>query len=260
MPNTTPIFGSSGSHDPQGSGFVNTVKCYITERWPWRHKLGITAPRVDTLVSENKASDWHAFAIKDRQWRWHVCIACSWIADYAPRSASVFEPGCGSGANLLWLAAQGFEKLSGADIDGDALHLCGALQKEMGHTLTVWEDDCMKPARPPQEQDIILSVNWLYHVPGSSLDGFLSAYVPCLSKSGGIILDVVDTSYNLEDGNEFHSGDAKKPEAERRPSEYTFRMSVAEVTEVAERHGLRVLRQTLAGGKPPRRVFMLVRA
>lgn len=260
MSDSTHILGSPAFHDQQRSGFFKNTYSYIAERWPWRHKLHIASPRVDALVSENKASDWHAFAIKSRQWRWHVCIACSWIADFAPRSASIFEPGCGSGANLLWLASQGFENLSGADIDADALRLCSALQKEMGYTFPVWEDDCMKPARPPQEQDIILSVNWLYHVPGSSLDGFLGAYTPCLSQKGGIVFDVVDTSYNLEDGNAFHSADAGKPEDQRRPSEYTFRMSTADVAEVAARHGLHVLRETLAGGKPPRRVFMLGRA
>lgn len=259
MPYSKHVFGDQSLHT-NNPGSFKKITTFVTERLPWRHKLHISASRVDALVSEYKASDWHAFAIKSRQWRWHVCIACSWIADYAPQSASVFEPGCGSGANLLWLAAQGFTKLSGADIDGDALRLSAALQSEMHYPLMVWEDDCMQPSRLPQEQDVILSANWLYHVPGASLDGFLTTYMPCLSARGGIVLDVVDSSYNLVDGNAYHTKDKDKPESERRPSEYTFRMSVDDVAEVAAKHGLRIWRQTLAGGKPLRRVFMLGRA
>ena len=59
-------------------------------------------------------------------WR-HVCIACGWLADSLPRDARIFEPGCGSGANLLWLAQQGFTRLQGADISAEVVALCRGL-------------------------------------------------------------------------------------------------------------------------------------
>lgn len=256
----TTIFSLRTAVDGVAPGMWRRLMDFARERWPWRHRLPISNERVDALVEAFGASEWHGYALRKRLWRRHVCIACGWIADYAPRTARVFEPGCGGGANLLWLAERGFSNLSGADIDSDALGLCRAFQKELGCSFPVWADNCMKPDKPLQEQDIILSVNWLYHVPGSSLDDFLRCYIPYLSPKGGFVLDVVDSSYNTVKDNAYHTSDGHLPSEKRRPSEYTFRMSVEEVEAAAARHGLRVLRHASTWSRPQRRVFILRRA
>ena len=232
---------------------------FFRERWPWRHSLGVSPSRLAALVEQCGAKPWDSYAILRRMWRRHVCIACGWIADYAPREASVFEPGCGNGNNLLWLASRGFQHVSGADCDSAALRLCVALQKEMGLSFPVFEDDCLRPTYPTSRQDIILSVNWLYHIPGASLDIFLETYLQHLDDDGMIVCDVVDSAYNKEKDNIWHTRDRKKPVHERRPSEYTFRMSQAEVAETASRHGLRVARRARTYAVPQRMVYMLSR-
>jgi 2-polyprenyl-3-methyl-5-hydroxy-6-metoxy-1,4-benzoquinol methylase len=160
---------------------------------------------------------------------------------------------------LLWLASRGFRTISGTDIDNTALNLCRALQKEMGLSFPVLQDDGMQPKYPTRQQDVILSVNWLYHIPHASLDAFLENYLPSLKNNGVIICDIIDSAYNKVKNNSFHSEDAKKPQHERRPSEYTFRMSHLEVAETAKKYGLHIMRQAGVYAIPQRRVYMLSR-
>ena len=231
----------------------------FSERWPFRHRLKIPSARVKLLVDISKTSSWHAYAINSRHWRRHVCIACGWIADILPREVSIFEPGCGSGANLLWLASQGFHNVSGSDIDESALQLCNALQMETNISFPVWKDDGIQPQLPPQPCNVILSVNWLYHIKGASLDAFVETYLPYLTSRGAIVCDMVDSAFNHVENNMYHTKDWNKPVAERRPSEYTLRMFGDEVAHVAARHGLRIVRHAKIHGVPQRAVYMLAR-
>lgn len=229
------------------------------ERWPFRHRLNIPSARVKLLVGASNTSPWHIYAINSRHWRRHVCIACGWIADVLPREVSIFEPGCGSGANLLWLATQGFNNLSGSDIDESAIHLCNALQSETNFSFPVWKDDGIEPQFPPQQCNVILSVNWLYHIKGASFESFIETYLPYLTSRGAIVCDMVDNAFNHVKNNEYHSRDWHKPVHARRPSEYTLRMSVDEVARVATRNGLRMVRYAKVYGIPQRTVYMLAR-
>ena len=229
------------------------------DRWPFRHRLPISTSRLDMLTKENEVDVWHKYAIRQRHWRRHVCIACGWIVDYLPEDISIFEPGCGSGANLLWLAKRGFTDVSGTDIDTHALQFCSSLQKEMKLDFPVWLDDGIKPCKVTRQYDVILSTNWLYHIDGTSLDHFLGTYIPHLSKFGFIICDLIDNAYNFQKNNMYHSKDWKKPVTERRPSEYTFRMSRHEVVAAAEKYGLRLIRCAKTYNVPQRSVYMLSR-
>ena len=231
----------------------------FSERWPYRHKIDINPFRLQELVEQCGAKPFHVRAINKRIWRRHVCIACGWIADHCPRGVSIFEPGCGAGSNLLWLASRGFQTISGADIDSTALNLCRALQKEMGLSFPVFQDDGMQPKYPTQPQDVILSVNWLYHIPHASLGIFFEKYLPYLKHDGVVICDIIDSAYNNEIDNNCHSEDVAKPQHERRPTEYTFRMSQLEVSETAAQYGLHILRHARIYAIPQRRVYMLSR-
>ncbi|MCD7983615.1 MAG: class I SAM-dependent methyltransferase [Desulfovibrio sp.] len=239
---------------------LTKVKNYVRDRWPFGHDLDIPPASLARLMSASGAEPWHLYAIQSRKWRRHVCAACAWLDEALPRNALIFEPGCGSGANLLWLAERGFRRLQGSDLSLEALCLCRDLAELQGRDLEVWRDDGMRPLRPPKEADAIISVNWLYHVPGASLAGFLATYRPTLRAGGLIACDVVDKAYDSVPGNRCHSDDLHLPEARRRPSEYTFRLDAAEVEGIARTEGFRVLRSArFTLGRPPRAVYLLQR-
>lgn len=234
---------------------LTALSGYIRDRWPFSHTVRIAG--LENFVERCHAEAWHIYAIKKRIWRRHVCVACGWLADSLPRDARIFEPGCGSGANLLWLAQQGFTRLQGADISAEVVALCRGLSHQTGASLDVWQDDGLAPTRPPRRVDAILSVNWLYHIPGASMESFLRTYRPCLNTGGKIVCDVVDASYNRVTDNEFHTRDRHLPPLRRRPSEYTFRLSREEMENIAARHGFSIVRHTLLRARPQRAVYLL---
>ncbi|MGE9985956.1 class I SAM-dependent methyltransferase [Desulfovibrio sp. SGI.169] len=239
---------------------LTKVKNYVRDRWPFGHDLGIPPASLERLVSASGAEPWHLYAIQNRKWRRHVCVACAWLAEVLPGNALIFEPGCGSGANLFWLAARGFRRLQGSDLSLEALRLCRDLAELQKCEVEVWRDDGMRPLHPPKGADAIISVNWLYHIPGASLAAFLAAYRPSLRAGGLIACDVVDRAYDNVPGNHWHSADLRLPEARRRPSEYTFRLSAAEVESIARAEGFRVRRSArFALGRPQRAVYLLQR-
>ena len=93
---------------------------FIRDRWPFSHSVEVGD--IEKLVSRCGADPWHIYAIRNRIWRRHVCIACNWVTDCTEPHSCVFEPGCGSGVNLLWLAQKkGFSNLIGSDISTEAV-------------------------------------------------------------------------------------------------------------------------------------------
>ena len=228
---------------------------YISDRLPFGH--GVDVPGLDAMVARCQTEPWHAYAIRNRWRRRHVCIACKWLAENMPRSAHVFEPGCGSAINLVWLGLQGFSRLSGSDISESAIMLGKEIGQAKGLQMDLWQDDCLRPARMPEAVDAIISVNWLYHIPQASMDSFLDVYDACLNKGGKIVFDMADREYDKNPMNTWHTSDWKLPEAQRRPSEYPLRYSPEEMEKVASAHGFRILRHTLVRAMVPRRVYMM---
>ena len=235
------------------SGFLT----YLRDRWPFSH--AIQADDIERLVSLCGAESWHVYAIKSRIWRRHVCIACNWVADCTAPNERVFEPGCGSGANLLWLAQKkGFSDLWGSDLSPNAVRLCEMLANQSNVNINIFQDDGLEPTCPPHDVATILSVNWLYHLPGGSMEKFLPTYRPCLRQHGKIVCDVVDAAYNKKAGNQYHEEDMKLPPSQRRPTRYLFRYSHNDMEKIAKDNGFRVLRRTrLYTSSVPRVVYML---
>lgn len=239
---------------------MHTLFAYLRDRWPLRHRLSLPPQAIQRCLTQAKAEPWHGYALQKRMWRRHVCIATGWLAEMLPAQATIFEPGCGSGANLLWLAQQGFTHLSGADISPSALTLCRLLAQASGQPISTWQDDCLHPHNMPQQPfDAMLSVNWLYHVPGSSLEGFLATYRPWLRPRGMLFCDCINASFNSVRNNQFHTSDTALPPEQRRPSEYTFRLSVPQVRALARQQGFAVLRTTRTHSCPQRDVYALQR-
>ena len=234
---------------------------YVLDRLPIGNALkGISPEMLNGFMHKTRAPHWHEYAIRKRQWRRHACTACRWLCGVLPRDAVVFEPGCGSAANLLWLGQRGFRRLAGSDISSEALELGMRLAGNLHLPLEVWPDDALHPARLPQQLDGILSVNWLYHIPGADLGAFLRLYGPALKPGGYLACDMVTRHYDQMPGNQWHSEDRGLPEAQRRPSEYTLRLDPEEVRELAEQNGFRLVRHTcFVLSRPQRAVYLLRR-
>lgn len=146
---------------------------YLLDRLPFGNSLeGISQRQLSKLMWQSKAPSWHEYAITSRKWRRHARTACRWLNAILPRNSSIFEPGCGSAANLLWLGQQGFQRLYGSDISNSALELGQNLASLLSLPLEVWHDDGLSPTHLPNGLDGILSVNWLYHIPGATLSDF----------------------------------------------------------------------------------------
>lgn len=233
------------------------IVCFIECLFVGRYYLRIPKFHVRQCAEQSHASDWHTYAILERPWRPHVCVPCDWIAACVSPTAHVFETGCGSGANLLWLRQQGFSHLSGNDISHSAVQMSHLLADYVSADLNIYVDDALQPAIPPVAVEAFLSVNWLYHIPGASLDAFFSLYKKYLVPKGYIAFDIINSAYNSVKNNQYHTKDVRLPVAERRPSEYTFRMTVEEVEECAQKHGFVVLRQKKLRSWPPRMAFMV---
>ncbi|MDR2744198.1 MAG: class I SAM-dependent methyltransferase [Desulfovibrio sp.] len=246
---------------------------YLRANLPFGHDLGIPGEVVRRLVHDSGAESWHIHAITRRNFRRHACVACDWLASALPRDAAIFEIACGSGANLLWLAKKGFSRLHGIDMAPQAIQLSCGLARLQGIVLNVWEDDALSPFseesrtdKPdaPLAFDGILSLTWLYHIPGADFGEFLQTWKPYLKQGGIIVFEMITRRYDSVPNNQYHSDDWQLPVSRRRPSEYRMRLDKGEVQRVAERCGYTHLRSmrlmTLITGKPEREVHMLRRA
>lgn len=228
---------------------------YISDRLPFGY--GVDVPGLEEMAARCKAEPWHIYAISKRWRRMHVCIASKWLAESMPQTAHVFEPGCGSAINLVWLGQKGFSRLSGSDLSDAAIKLGREIGQTKGLNMDLWADDCLDPGRKPENVDAILSVNWLYHLPQASMENFLATYGPCLQKGGMVFFDMADRLYDKKALSQWHTEDWKLPLEQRRPSQYPLRYSLAEMEKVASANGYKILRQTLIHARVPRRVYMM---
>lgn len=236
---------------------LNRILCYLKGWLGVRHRLRIPTSYLRQCSVQSKASNWHSYAIKQRPWRPHVCVPCSWINQTVPHSAHIFEVGCGSGANLLWLQQQGFSNLHGNDISPAAVDMSKLLSDYFSTTLNIQIDDAMQPTSLPSGVNALLSVNWLYHLQGTSLDAFLEIYKNCLAPKGYMAFDIISSAYNSIKDNQYHTADLSLPVAQRRASEYTFRMSMDQVTQCVKKHGFVLNQQKNLHCWPPRMAFMI---
>lgn len=232
---------------------------YFPDFLPFGDSLPFAPDLIERINRDTNAEPWFSHAFNNRASRRHVCLACRWLARTLPRNAHIFEPGCGAGTNLFWLALQGFQ-VSGSDIMPEALEMCRRIARYANIDLDIWQDDGVSPQKLPQPVDALLSVNWLYHLPNTSMEHFLEVWRPALKPQGYIACDAPDISYNSVPGNQYHSSDRHLPEAQRRPSEYRFRLSADDMARIARQTGFRVLKHQVTRFMMPRRgVFLLQR-
>lgn len=236
------------------------VLAYLLDRLPFGNSLkGISRRQLSNLMWQSKAPSWHEYAITNRKWRRHACTACRWLNAVLSKDSSIFEPGCGSGANLLWLGQQGFTHLYGSDIEPCSLELGQKLASLLSLPLEIWNDDGLNPTHLPTELDAILSVNWLYHIPSATFGGFLERYRDSLKICGYLVCDMVTRHYDRIPGNQWHTKDIKLPKEERRSSEYTLRLDPNEVSSISIRHGFAMVKSTCFILSQPQRAVYLLR-
>jgi len=224
---------------------------------PIQPTLAISTELLEETVRKYQAQDWFIYAAKDRANRWHVCAPSRWIVQNVAKQAIIFETGAGCGLNLLWFAQQGFTHLMGSDLDVKAVSAGRELSAAMNLPIDLWEDDGLNPRMVPDEIDILLALNWTYHVPGFRLADFLRRYRNHIAFQGYLIVDLVDSRFNRIANNQFLTADWHKPLTDRRPSEYISRYSIDDVRTLAQESGYSIEKIMQKKAVIPRVVYVL---
>ena len=95
---------------------------YLPDVLPFGDSLDLPADLVERVNVSTGAEPWFSYAFAARSRRRHICLACRSLARSLPKGATVFEPGCGAGVNLLWNAREGLAA-KGSDIVPEALDM-----------------------------------------------------------------------------------------------------------------------------------------
>lgn len=223
--------------------------------WPFNHRVKIDG--LESCIRLARAEEWHIYAIRKRHMRPHVCLACAWLAKNLARDARIFETGCGSGINLLWLGKKGFRNIYGADLSPAAVCLGRILADKLALPLEIWRDDSLAPKKMPDNIDGLISLNWLYHLPGANLGEFFAIYKNYLSPGASVVFDMVDKIYDSRKNNQYHTDDFVLPKERRRKTEYPLRLSRSEIIGIVEKHGFRVAHCARVWGAVPRTVWLV---
>jgi len=188
---------------------------------------------VNEIISRNNAEKWFYYIFKDRKKRWDTWMPAAWIYRNCNKDSVIFEPGCGCGLNLIWLGQQGFLKLNGSDIKPEAINAASELTSLAKLEIELWVDDALKPQKLPTNVDVIIALNWTSLLDQFDFNEFLSVYSKIMHKSGYIIIDVIDSTYNDVLNNQYLTSDWTKPVRERCSSEYKKRYSFDQVANMA---------------------------
>ena len=211
-------------------------------------------------VAESGADAWFGYAYEKFEELKQCYFPYQWIRDnIADRAYSIAETGCGAGGTLHMLWHEGFTSLHGYDADETVLESARRICREAGSSIAVTRRDCTRD-EPMEKVDVLLGMNWMYLVPGFSLDTFLGIYRKYINEGGYCIFDVIDSAFNEHPLNRFFTQDWKKPEEERRPSEYLERWSEDMVLALAVKHGLRHVATQAVEYTIPRKVYVLQKA
>lgn len=207
--------------------------------------LCIPEDLLKNALATHNVDNWYLTRMYREWWmRWYVWEPLFWIKTRIKNTdARIFECGCGVGLNLLWLAQNKYRYLFGADLNPGAIQVGRFLSEKLGCSFVLWEDDGVFPQKKPENMDAIFALNWTYYsyVEGFELDSFLNTYASCLKQGGYMVMDVIDSKWNLVPNNEYLTSDWNKPESARSPSEYAKRYSCTDVVSAGEKAGLRVV-------------------
>ena len=144
--------------------------------------------------------------------------------------------------NLFWLAQEGFQDLQGFDSDQATVSAATEIIEGCSLPVRVWKDDLRNPKYLGfKTYDVVICINVLRLVPGLVFETFLDTFVSQLKPGGSLVFDMVDARYSENPDSAYNTADWGKPLTQRRPSEFPFRMSDAEVRAACLRKGLSVV-------------------
>jgi SAM-dependent methyltransferase len=235
---------------------LRRVEKYLDDR---KCKISLPPERVREIIEKNKVGDWFFYAFANRVERWHICEPSLWILSNLPRESEIFETGCGCGLNLVWFAQKGFTHLMGSDISHETILAGEEIVRLANATIELWQDDGLAPTRLPEKIDVLLALNWTYHIDNFDLVDFLKTYSKTLRQNGRIIIDVIDTEYDNIENNQYLTSDWSKPEELRNPTEYKVRYSRAHVVKSARESGYNIQHSISNKQLIPRTVYILQR-
>lgn len=220
-------------------------------------KLRLSSSNVVSILTKYETPSWFEYIINDRQNRWDVCLPGLWIVENISPDKNILETGCGVGFNLLWLAEQGFNKLSGFDLDSKAIKAGKEISQKAHLPVLLWVDDGLSPNELPGiSYTVIIALNWTFLIENFSLNSYIKCYLPYLEEGGVFIFDMIDATFNQVPGNQYLSSDLNKPIEERRPSEYKIRMSKEEVRSILSKYGLKIRQIITEEQKIPKNIYI----
>src|SRR5262245_16764364 len=165
--------------------------------------IALPATLVRDVISRHGAQEWFIYAHVERSKRKHAWWPSLWLAARLTQSARILETGCGCGLNLIWFGQRGFKHLYGFDLDSKAIAAGHELFAAANLQAKLWTDDGLSPAFiPPERFDAIIALNWTYHVERFDLVQFLETYRQSLTRNGYLVIDLVDSSYDLVPNNQ----------------------------------------------------------
>lgn len=200
------------------------------------------------------AQQWYKYAYKEFKNRKHCYLAYKWICENMSKDSKILEVACGAGGMLYQLHQDGFQKLTGYDVDSKAIDVATKLTNITNAKIELYIDNAMNP-KAVSKYDAIVWVNGMYHLSDYSLDKFYEKHLPMINDNGYFLFDMVDIQYNNVPQNEYRT-DCWNKEGEKFPSEYKIRMSKAEVIEVSQKYKAEIVDFYAIDGKVPRDVYV----
>ncbi|WP_320005717.1 methyltransferase domain-containing protein [Maridesulfovibrio sp.] len=206
-------------------------------------------------IQKADAQTWYGYAYEKYEELKQCYLPYMWIRNNIARDYKILETGCGAGGVLHFLWHEGFCNLYGHDYDAKAIDAAKRIAQKHGAEMNFEIVDCTTP-NDIGTFDVLLGMNWFYLIDGYDLAQFIRQYSPHVAGEGYLIFDVIDSSYNKNPLNMYHTQDWKIEDGERRPSEYKVRYSTEEVIEIAKENNLSLVENWYVDYTIPRRVFV----
>lgn len=212
---------------------------------------------LDELIEKYNIQQWFKYAAEKWNNREHIWRGLFYISNKLSKRSRILETGCGIGLNLIWLAQRRFRYLYGFDIDESTIQASIALAKNMNYTINYYIDNGLIPKIKNQTFDLIIALNWTYHLADFDMKTFFDTYSPLVSKKGFILIDCIDKSFNNHPKNQYLTSDWDKPIEKRQVSEYKVRYSWNDLYKISEKCGFKIIKQIEINHVIPKTVYVL---
>lgn len=218
---------------------------------------GYQKPSLELLsayVDLYAAQQWYKYAYKEFENRKHCYLAYKWINENICKDSKILEVACGVGGMLYQLHQDGFNHLTGYDVDGKAINAAKGLVNSTNAKIELYIDNAVNP-KVAARYDVIVWVNGMYHLLDYSLDKFYEKHMPMINNNGYVLFDMIDIKYNDVPQNEYRT-DCWDSDGEKFPSEYQIRMSKDQVIEVSRKYKAEMIDFHYIDSKVPHDVYV----